>query len=287
MWFRSLDAAIFMYCRVSGIPQETHVLPAICTEGAIALGCELENDDILIGQNAISHPPRAADCDARADPPMMASTKTLVDKSSVKALPSSVRRIFYAASGTCDGSAGRGLGFEELLPVANPAVLSALARADAVVFGMGSLFTSLCPSLVLDGVGEAVAALPPTAPRIFCLNGSTDRETAGLTASSCVAAAVSSLLRRGAPLSRGEGVWPQALAAIPVSKLVTHVLFPQGGSLALDKEALLAMGVQRVVSVASKPLKDGKGVGYDPVAFVETLQRILLEYAAAAVGHHA
>jgi 2-phospho-L-lactate transferase/gluconeogenesis factor (CofD/UPF0052 family) len=37
-------------------------------------------------------------------------------------------------------------------------MLQDVQRADAVVYGMGSLYTSICPTLILDGVGEAVAA---------------------------------------------------------------------------------------------------------------------------------
>ena len=36
-------------------------------------------------------------------------------------------------------------------------MLSELAGADAIIYGMGSLYTSIAPSLVLRGVGEAVA----------------------------------------------------------------------------------------------------------------------------------
>jgi hypothetical protein len=37
-------------------------------------------------------------------------------------------------------------------------LLQDVQRADAVVYGMGSLYTSICPTLILDGVGEAIAA---------------------------------------------------------------------------------------------------------------------------------
>lgn len=254
IWFRSLDAAIFLYSRVSGIPPESHVLPAICTESAIALGCELDDGTMLIGQNAISHPPRQ-------DRP------TSVEKDA-EALPSRVRRVFYTAS----GAEGPRRGLEELLPAANPAVLSALARADAVIFGMGSLFTSLVPSLILDGIGEAVAALPPAAPRILCLNGSRDRETTGLDASGCVAAVVAALRRRGAPASMAATA--PDMAGVPLTAFVTHVLYPEAGALPVDTQALLALGVH-VVPVASAPLKDSQQVGYEPVAFVEALQGVL------------
>jgi 2-phospho-L-lactate transferase/gluconeogenesis factor (CofD/UPF0052 family) len=37
-------------------------------------------------------------------------------------------------------------------------VLQAIQGCDAVVYGMGSLYTSICPTLILEGVGEAIAA---------------------------------------------------------------------------------------------------------------------------------
>lgn len=38
------------------------------------------------------------------------------------------------------------------------AVVQAIQGCDAVVYGMGSLYTSICPTLILEGVGEAIAA---------------------------------------------------------------------------------------------------------------------------------
>lgn len=53
-----------------------------------------------------------------------------------------IRRIFYLSS---EGS-GRE---HEVFPRANQRVLLEIAEADAIVYGMGSLYTSICPSLVL------------------------------------------------------------------------------------------------------------------------------------------
>lgn len=41
IFFQSLDAAIFLYSRVSHIPTHSLVLPAICTNDRLTLGCEL------------------------------------------------------------------------------------------------------------------------------------------------------------------------------------------------------------------------------------------------------
>lgn len=41
IFFRSLEAAIFLFSRVARIPEGSLVLPAICTEERITLGAEL------------------------------------------------------------------------------------------------------------------------------------------------------------------------------------------------------------------------------------------------------
>ena len=56
LFFRSLEAAIFLLSRVARIPEGSLVLPAICTEERITLGAELANSAIIRGQNEISHP---------------------------------------------------------------------------------------------------------------------------------------------------------------------------------------------------------------------------------------
>lgn len=39
----------------------------------------------------------------------------------------------------------------------NPRVLQEIEKADAIIYGMGSLYTSICPIICLDGMGELVA----------------------------------------------------------------------------------------------------------------------------------
>lgn len=58
-------------------------------------------------------------------------------------LPAHIRRIFYlSAEGT--------MREHEVFPPPNPRLLSQLDGADAMIYGMGSLYTSICPSLVLQ-----------------------------------------------------------------------------------------------------------------------------------------
>ncbi|CAN6863819.1 unnamed protein product [Brassica oleracea] len=52
----SLDAAIFLFSRVSEIPCDSLVLPVISTNDRLTLGCELQDGTIIRRQNEISHP---------------------------------------------------------------------------------------------------------------------------------------------------------------------------------------------------------------------------------------
>ncbi|MGC4023964.1 MAG: YvcK family protein [Mesorhizobium sp.] len=52
---------------------------------------------------------------------------------------------------------------------ANPLILGAIARADAIVFGPGSFYSSILPHLLVQGVPQALAA-NTTARRIFIGN---------------------------------------------------------------------------------------------------------------------
>lgn len=274
-FFRSLEAAAFLFCRVARAPEGAAVLPAVATEGRLALGAVLEDGTVVVGQHEISHPARAGAADPAA-----------VDKASAGSadapLPAPVSRIFYAPADAVAPGAGA---VAEAAPAANPRALAALARADAVVYGMGSLYTSIVPCLILPGVGEAVAAVGGA--KILLLNGGPDRETARaptggrgggggggpampMAASDVVAALVAALERRPAD---GAGAHTDA------SRYVTAVLAPAGGRVALDVEALAALGVRRTAVVASRAGKGG-GVVFDPDALVDA---VAAEVAAAAV----
>jgi hypothetical protein len=86
IFFQSLDAAIFLFSRVSQIPAESLVLPVISTNDRLTLGCELWDGTIIRGQNEISHP-----SNGRRE----VVTK---DCNSCTALPSRIKRVFYMSS---------------------------------------------------------------------------------------------------------------------------------------------------------------------------------------------
>ncbi|GLJ11387.1 hypothetical protein SUGI_0155200 [Cryptomeria japonica] len=175
IFFQSLDAAIFLFSRVSQIPSDSLVLPAVCTNDRLTLGCELWNGTVIRGQNEISHPTSGA-----VEP---------INKvvSSIPLLPARIKRIFYMSS------EGTNL-LHEIFPVVNGTVLELLSKVDCIVYAMGSLFTSICPSLVLHGVGEVICQR--NCLKVLLLNGSHDRESMGMYASDFVTAISDALNRK-------------------------------------------------------------------------------------------
>ncbi|MEG1240358.1 MAG: YvcK family protein [Oscillospiraceae bacterium] len=79
-------------------------------------------------------------------------------------------------------------------PAALPQTLEAIGEADLIILGPGSLYTSVIPNLLVDGVGEAICR--SKALKMYICNIMTqDGETEGMTASDHVAA----LLNHSAP----------------------------------------------------------------------------------------
>lgn len=312
LFFRSLEAAIFVFSRVARIPDGSEVLPAVCTEERLVLAALLADGSVLRGQNEISHPtarPPSAVAAAASSPGPNA-----VDKHAAGLAPlsSPIVRVFYAPSdrlhmgGVEEGLEGLGLDGGarpaatapappssqqppggELSPPANPRALSALRRADAVVYGMGSLYTSVLPALILEGVGEAVTEC--AGPKILLLNGGVDRETgaaltAGPPASSPssspprpmsavdVAEAVARALARARP---GDAAGAAAATPRDLSAFVSAAFYPAGTSVRVDRAALAARGIKTVVEVASRPAPGSSGNGgavvYDPEALVDAI----------------
>ncbi|CAL4962654.1 unnamed protein product [Urochloa decumbens] len=247
IFFQSLDAAIFLFSRVSQIPAESLVLPVISTNDRLTLGCELWDGTIIRGQNEISHPSNGR--------------REVVNKdcNSCTALPSRIKRVFYMSS------EGSNL-LHEVFPEANHTVLEQLSKVDCIVYAMGSLFTSVCPSLVLRGIGETIASR--SIPKVLLLNGSHDRETAGLSASGFVTAITDSL-------NRTYGDPHKSLKNHP-NDYVNAILVPQGGQVPLDVENLAAQGIFHVVTVES--IHDPKvGIIFDPRSLIQALTSLISE----------
>lgn len=268
-FFRSLEAAIFLFSRVARIPEGSLVLPAICTEERITLAAELADGSLICGQNEISHP----GC---------ATTPCEVLKLKEEVLTSPIKRIFYMSS---QGEQTA----HEVSPLPNPQVLSQLSSADAVIYGMGSLYTSIAPSLVLSGMGEAIAGRK--CPKILILNGALDRETSqclrhpgqAMKARDIVDAVTDALNRR---YTSRKG-WQATNAP---SEYVTALLVPKGGcgEIEVNRDELAAAGVMDIVEVEvlgdeeEEEGGEGKsksgGVRYNPDALVASISKVVASY---------
>lgn len=139
-------------------------------------------------------------------------------------------------------------------PAPTPAALAAIARADLIVLGPGSLFTSVLPNLLVPGLPEAVAAA--SCPVVFVANA---REQPGETEGRSLADHLD-LLRAHVP-------------ALPVELLLAHHGPPApgpGAPLTVDAEVHARVG--KVVCAA---LLDADG-GHDPRALRAALSGLLV-----------
>lgn len=307
IFFGSFESAIYLFRSIAGIPENVQVIPAINSNHAHHIAAGLADSTVIIGQNQISHPsseladfppslapsaaPSAPGSEDGIDvfeeevvveeeeeeedanlPGSLASLRTRnieFSKNDESTLSSRIERIWYI------NPYG-----QEIRPPANPKVLSAIEQAEAVIYSIGSLYTSLTPCLVLRNVGSALAATGRNTPKILLLNGFHDRETgpdhATFTATEFVRAVArscassdSSFLRSS--LMRGE------ILKEDLGKYVTHVIYLTGnGSPVVDVVELKRLGIECFQVYGRKnPQGDGRGMLYDATALTQTLETIL------------
>ncbi|KAI1109587.1 UPF0052 domain protein [Nemania sp. NC0429] len=170
-------------------------------------------------------------------------------------LPSRISRIWYI------NPYGH-----EIYPLANPKVVSSITHSSAVIYSIGSLYTSLVPSLILRGVGDAISS-SAARRKILILNSTLDRETGpsahALTATDFVRAVARACERsRGrspagaseAPKIEVEGTRVVVMgsgddddADSSVRNYVTHLVYLEGeGVPKVDRAELAALGVDCV-----------------------------------------
>ena len=158
----------------------------------------------------------------------------------------------------------------ELLPAhpkALPDALDAIAAADLILLGPGSLYTSIIPNLLVDGVAEAIAA--SDAQKIYVCNIMTqDGETEGYTAADHLEA----LQRHGR-----EGIVDLCLAnnaPIP-HELAARYSEEDAELLRVDRERIAELGI----ALAEYPLLSAQG-GYarhDPALLARAVMELYRE----------
>ncbi|KAK8118773.1 uncharacterized protein PG998_003399 [Apiospora kogelbergensis] len=265
----SLESAIYLLSQICAIPPQTLVLPAINTSFTHHISAGLADKTVITGQNAISHPSAPTslpdnalltaanqqaeetdDHDLIEDANLPGSLPTLrkqyieFSKSGEEDLPSRIERVWYI------NPYGH-----EIRPRANPKVLDAVAGAGAVIYSIGSLYTSLVPSLILRGVGAAVAARPRGVVKVLILNSSLDRETGPSSNPFSAVGFVRAIVRAlqesqeagDVRQERGGEEDGNSMRADEVRKYVTHLIHLDGeGTPKVDRDELASLGVEPV-----------------------------------------
>lgn len=282
----SFEAAIYLLSSICALPDRIAVLPALNTNFAIHIAAGLADGTVITGQNDISHPsaPTAAvpgtsaglhspatlmrhdtwgydrveDANLPGTLPALRRPAINFSKEQEEDLPARIDRIWYINP----------YGQEIRMP-ANPRVLDALQSSNNIVYSIGSLFTSLVPSLVLRGVGQAIAS-PLIRNKILILNGTTDRETgpsmAPFTALDFVGAIANACSdSRGLPKPKED----------EYCQYVTHVIYLEGpNSPKVDKQHFGRLGIDATRLYGPKDER-GRGGRYDAKALAQALESII------------
>lgn len=273
----SFEAAIQLVSSICNIPTNTSILPVLNTNFAHHIAAGLGDGTVIIGQNDISHPSAPA---AASNLQVLGQTRSdteeqdkvedanmpgtllnlrkpalLFSKTGEEPLPSRIDRLWYINPH----------GQEITIP-ANPRVLDALRTSSVVIYSIGSLFTSIIPSLILKGVGESIAS-PFIRSKILILNGTLDRETGPpgqpFTAMDFVAAIANACCEsQGLPRPQTTEYWAY----------VTHVIYIDGPmSPKMDRNAFAGVGIETMRIYG----QNGKGGKYEAKALTQALEAII------------
>lgn len=279
----SFEASIHLVSSICGVPAAVSILPVLNTNFALHIAAGLADGSVVLGQNNISHPSAPAapvtyvpalptavlkaeteEQDKVEDANMPGTLPTLrkpaitFSKEHEEDLPARIDRLWYINP----------YGQEITIP-ANPRVLEALRASRTVIYSIGSLFTSIIPSLILKGVGAAIAS-PLVNSKVLILNGTLDRETGPstnpFTALDFVGAIANACSEsQGLPRPEPHDYW----------RYVTHVIYLDGPEAPkLDKDIFNSIGIE---SLRVYGPKDGSGKSgrYDAKALTQALEAII------------
>lgn len=317
----SFESAIYLLGTICGVPSDlVRVIPAINSNFSHHISASLTDGTVIVGQNSISHPSEAnalqhtpgsrrpslllADgddieyTDTETSDPMTyeedhlpGSLATLrnknikFSKTANEDLSSRITRIWYI------NPYG-----QEIRPPANPRVLEAISDSQAIIYSIGSLYTSIIPVIVLRGVGKEIVS-SPARHKILILNGSLDRETGPPSEPFVASDFVEAIVRAGEE-SRGRS--PTDISnrpsydhdpetsnnrhsrALPYTAYVTHILHLEGpGAPHVDRERLTHMGIEtlrlygRKITTMEGDREVVTGMQYDPNALIQAMEVVL------------
>jgi 2-phospho-L-lactate transferase/gluconeogenesis factor (CofD/UPF0052 family) len=278
----SCESAVYLMGVVGGIQDGTNVIPSVNSNFSHHISAKLEDGTTITGQNAISHPseptalpdrrnsfllgpsganeePDPEDANLPGSLPTLRKQNILFSKTDEEALTSRIERIWYI------NPYG-----QEIRPAANAKAVGVIRQTEAVIYSIGSLYTSIVPCLILRGIGEAIASSPGLRFKILMLNGSLDRESGPpknpMTALDFVAA-----IARAGEESRGRLGTPNREMW---SSYVTHVIYLEGeGVPKVNRTDLLNAGIECVRCWGRKSA--GGSMCYDPAGLTGAFEAIL------------
>ena len=281
----SFESAIYLLGSICGIPDDVRVIPAINSNFSHHISARLENGEVIVGQNSISHPSVSTALEAPEHSPTSPRSRYSLgasgdvedanlpgsllslrkqniafSKDEDDPLPARIDRIWYI------NPYG-----QEIMPPANPRVTDALRDCQAIIYSIGSLYTSIIPSIILRGVGEAIS-MAPARHKILILNGSLDRETGpdAYTALDFVKAIVNAGEDSMPPPAEPEVVESPSEM---YKRYVTHVIHLVGdGTPAVDRAPLRQFGIDTLKLYGRKV---GNHMRYDALALTGAIETIL------------
>ena len=308
----SFESAIYLLGSICGVPSDlVRVIPAINSNFSHHISASLEDGTVIVGQNSISHPSEATalqprpgerrpsllladeeeDASSASDGapyednhlpgslPSLRNKNINFSKSQTEDLQSRISRIWYI------NPYG-----QEIRPPANPRVLGEIRHAHTIIYSIGSLFTSLIPSLILRGVGKAILS-SPARHKILILNGSIDRETGPPSHPFTAIDFIEAITRAGEDshghrhigryINKDTDTATTASALpLPYTSYVTHILYLEGpGAPKVDRGRLAEMGIETLRLYGRKiTSNDGQtvvGVRYDSTALIQALEIVM------------
>lgn len=162
-------------------------------------------------------------------------------------------------------------------PPATKSALSAIAAADLIVLGPGSLYTSIIPNLLVDGISEAICASP--ALTLYVCNIMTQEgETEGCTAADHIEA----LLTHGMP----EMLDICLANSAPVRENILEKYQVEDATpLVVDEDRIRSLGIELVQCPVG--CDDGDYARHDSDKLATAIYHIYQERAVRIFrGHH-
>lgn len=230
-----IDDALHKFLRLGGVHEDVvSIMPCVTLQGAggpgpgpagpgpaapaaprLDLQLVLLNGDVITGQSEISHP---------AGGSQLHFSKTA---DSHPRLAAAVQQLRYVVN---DGKSSSSSAFADASSAHASAVhvsahgpaIASIRAADLIVYSIGSLITSLMPSLIVPEIAAAIAA-NTTAQKVLLQNGTYDRESYGLSCEDYTSLVASTLQQSMAEGKFGFESQSES-QSIPISQFITHVI---------------------------------------------------------------